>query len=78
MSPAAIGAFNQASGTTVDETRFLILGVLLVAVFLWAAVMFWGKLVTFRTQRGIDGVHLMWSILRALAVVIVVLFLVNI
>lgn len=71
-------AFNTASGTTVGELQLFILTLLFVTACLWAVIMFWGKIMAFKKHQEIDGLHILWSSLRILAVVVVVLFLVNV
>jgi len=78
MNAVQLTAFNTASGTTVGELQMFILTMLFVMSCLWAVIMFWGKIIAFKQHREIDGLHIAWSSLRILAVVVVILFLVNV
>ena len=78
MNAAQITAFNIASGTTLGELQLFILTLLFVIACLWAVIMFWGKLMAFKQHQEIDGIHVLWVSLRILAVVVVILFLVNV
>ena len=78
MNAAEVTAFNTASGTTVGELQLFILSMLFVMACIWAVVMFFGKIMSFKSQNEIDAIHILWVTLRILAVVVVILFLANI
>ena len=78
MNAAQVTAFNTASGTTVGELQMFILTMLFVIACIWAVIMFWGKITSFKSHKEIDALHILWTALRVLAVVVVILFLVNV
>ena len=78
MTSLQIQAFNSTSGTTISELQTFILTMLFVISCIWAAVMFVGKINSFRKGEDINFVEVVFSGLRVLAILVVILFLVNV
>lgn len=78
MNANQVTAFNNASGTTTNEMLTIIITVLFVLTIFWAVIMMIGKLKSLVKDHDIDMVHMAFVAIRVLAVVVVILFLVNV
>ena len=77
MDSSEIAAFNMASGTTVTELQYFILSTLFVVACLWAVIMFKGKLASLKSQTSINVPQFIFTGVRILIVLVIILFLVN-
>jgi integrating conjugative element protein (TIGR03758 family) len=78
MNPQQVLAFNNASGTTSNELLNVIVTVLFVMAIFWAVMMMIGKLKSLVRNNDIDMVHMAMVTIRVLAVLVIILFLVNV
>jgi len=78
LNTQQVMAFNNASGTTTHELLTVIITVLFVIAVFWAVIMMIGKLRSLVKDPNIDMVHMALVAIRILAVIVVILFLVNV
>lgn len=78
MNAQQVVAFNNASGTTTNELLTVIITVLFVSAVFWAVIMMIGQLKSLVKDHDIDMLHMAFVAIRVLAVVVVILFLVNV
>ncbi len=78
MNAQQVVAFNSASGTTTNELLTVILTIFFVLSVFWAVIILIGKLKAMVKDQDIDVFRMSMIALRVLAILVVVLFLINI
>ncbi len=78
MNAQQVVAFNSASGTTTNELLTVILTIFFVLAVFWAVIILIGKLKAMVKDQDIDVFRMSMIALRVLAILVVVLFLINI
>ena len=78
MSPEAIDAFNNASGTTVSHLSGFFTSALFVIAIFWGVILLVGKIKALTKDHDIDVIRFLTVALQILAVLVIVLLLVNV